>query len=71
MPAHLGYGTVLQESDSGKALLIYLDDLGEETWIPYSGIHDDFEVYDDRENSEGEVVIKSWFERKMREDGLI
>jgi hypothetical protein len=55
----LGTGRVLR--DSGKALLVELEDVGEERWIPQSVIHDDSEAFDAEDNSEGEVVVKQWW----------
>jgi hypothetical protein len=46
-----------------KALLIELDS-GDERWIPASVIHDDSEVYDSGDNSEGEVVVAKWWAEK-------
>jgi hypothetical protein len=51
------------ESDSGKALLIYIPELDDHsTWIPKSAIHDDSEVW--KEDQEGKLVIKDWFAEK-------
>lgn len=61
MSTSLGNGEAKQ--DSGKALLISLE-TGEEKWIPKSVIHDDSEVYDADENSEGEVVVQTWWAEK-------
>lgn len=61
MSTSLGNGEAKQ--DSGKALLVSLE-TGEEKWIPKSVIHDDSEVYDADENSEGEVVIQTWWAEK-------
>jgi len=46
-----------------KALLCELE-TGDEKWIPQSMIHDDSEVYDDGDNSEGELVLHEWFASK-------
>jgi hypothetical protein len=52
--------------DSGKALLVKIDDLGGNFWIPKSVIHDDSEVFDDEENSKGTLVVADWFaEREL------
>jgi len=50
--------------DSGKALLVYIEDLEETRWIPKSVVHDDSEVFDDNENSRGTLVIEDWFAEK-------
>ncbi len=49
-----------------KALLVEWE--GEEHWIPVSVIHDDSEVFDDDEHSEGTLIIAAWFAEK---EGLI
>jgi hypothetical protein len=56
----LGAGTVKTETD--KALLIELEDLGEERWIPKSVIHADSEVYEaSGDGSSGDVVVQQWW----------
>lgn len=45
-----------------KALLVEID--GDEHWIPKSQIHDDSEVYDADENSEGTLVITEWIAKQ-------
>jgi len=57
---------VVRESGSGKALLIYIDDLGEDKWIPKSVIDDDSEVWADHADGcgPGKLVIKEWFATK-------
>jgi len=52
--------------DTGKALLVEIE--GEEHWIPHSQIHDDSEVFDAEDNSEGMLVVQFWFADK---EGLI
>jgi len=42
-----------------KALRIEIE--GEEHWIPQSVIHQDSEVFDDEDNSEGMLVLMDWF----------
>lgn len=37
-------------------------------WIPQSQVHDDSEVYDDRNNNEGKLVITKWWAEK---EGLL
>lgn len=60
--AHLGQAKVLRETD--KAILVELleDGEGEEVWIPKSVIHDDSEVYSEK-NGEGELLVVSWWAR--------
>ena len=61
-PESLGHGTVLKASD--KALEIKFTELGETRWIPLSVIHDDSEVYDAGDHSDGEVVVQQWWAPK-------
>lgn len=63
MATSLGDGKVIREADSGLALLVELDS-GDTVWIPKSMFHDDSEVYDDGDNAEGEVVVKTWWAEK-------
>lgn len=58
---HVGQARVKRGTE--KALLVELDDK-REVWIPRSVVHDDSEVFDDRANREGELVVASWFARK-------
>lgn len=63
----LGAGTVKIETD--KALLIELEDIGEERWVPKSVIHDDSEVYEaSGDGSSGDVVVMEWWATK---NGLV
>lgn len=57
----LGNGKVKRATD--KALLIELES-GEEQWVPCSVLHDDSEVYDAGDNSEGDVVVQTWWAEK-------
>ena len=57
----LGDGEVVAASDA--ALRIKLES-GDTLWIPKSVIHDDSEVWDDEDNSYGEVIVQSWFAEK-------
>ena len=54
--------SVIGETD--LALLIEADLFDEEQWIPKSQIHDDSEVFDAGDNSEGTLVVKEWFAKK-------
>lgn len=57
----LGDGDVIASSDKALKIELYS---GEETWVPLSVLHDDSEVYDDEDNSSGEVIVKSWWADK-------
>jgi hypothetical protein len=52
----------IKETDS--AILVEADLFDEEQWIPKSQIHDDSEVFDAGDNSDGTLVVKEWFARK-------
>lgn len=58
-PEKLGAAKVLRETD--KALLVELEELGEERWIPKSVVHDDSEVFGGGENDEGEMIVQRWW----------
>lgn len=45
-----------------KALLVEIE--GGEYWIPKSQLHDDSEVYDADDNSEGNLVITEWLAKQ-------
>lgn len=51
-----------------KALRVQLESEDEPRWIPRSQIHDDSEVYDDKKNATGDLVVTRWFAEK---EGLI
>jgi hypothetical protein len=55
----LGDAKVIRETD--KAILVRVE--GEEMWIPKSAIHDDSEVWSER-NCEGDLCVKAWFAEK-------
>lgn len=65
-PVSLGNCSV--EYDSGKALKVQLDNEDEIRWIPSSVVHADSDVYDDDENSTGEIKVKRWWAEK---EGLV
>ena len=44
--------------ETGAALLCVIEE--EEIWIPKSQIHDDSEVFDSDENSDGRLVVSEW-----------
>jgi hypothetical protein len=45
-----------------QALLVVID--GDEYWIPKSQIHDNSEVYNADDNSEGTLVITEWIAKQ-------
>lgn len=51
-----------------KALHVQLESEDEPRWIPRSQIHDDSEVYDDKNNATGDLVVTRWFAEK---EGLV
>ena len=57
-------GNATAKRDTGKALLVSVDDLGRDVWIPLSQIHDNSEVFDADENATGELVVSQWFAEK-------
>ena len=50
--------------DNGKIKSLLIDIEGDEHWIPIGWIHDDSEVYDDGEHSEGMLVMPEWAAKK-------
>lgn len=52
---HAGYGKAIRSTE--KALLVDIDGRGE-VWLPFSQIHADSEVFEDRH--EGEVYVTEW-----------
>jgi len=57
---------VVAKRATEKALLCEID--GEDIWVPKSVIHDDSEVYDDEDNSQGLLAVKKWW---AESNGLI
>ena len=55
----LGKARVVRDTD--KALLVYVEGMKKEIWIPKSVVHDDSEVYNTTDSSEGEFFVKTWF----------
>ena len=49
---------------TAKALRVQLESEDEPRWIPRSQIHDDSEVYDDKDNATGDLVVTRWFAEK-------
>lgn len=60
-PFEIGPSKVIRETE--KALLVRLHD-SDDLWIPKSVIHDNSEVFDDDQNSEGNLVIHEWWAEK-------
>ena len=62
----LGYmrGAELAWHATGAIVWTHTLDSGETVWIPKSVLDDDSEVYDEDKNSEGEVVVKTWWAEK-------
>jgi hypothetical protein len=58
--AELGLGR--GEKETEKALLVILEETGDEVWVPKSQIHDDSEVF--KEGQSGEVVVSAWWAEK-------
>ncbi len=57
---NLGEAVCVYETE--KAILVRLEDVGTEIWVPKSCVHDDSEVYE--ENGEGELVVAAWWAEK-------
>lgn len=59
------YGAkAMRKSQSGKALLVDAPIFDEPKWVPISQIHDDSEVFSDREGyNEGTLVVTRWLAR--------
>ena len=49
-----------------KAILCIIDE--DEVWIPQSQVHEDSEVFDNEDHSEGKLVITEWI---AKEKGLL
>ena len=60
--SHLGWAKVKRATE--RAFLVELREAKTEIWIPKSVIHDDSEVFDARDNAEGELVVMAWWARK-------
>jgi hypothetical protein len=50
--------SVVATAETEDALLVMIDDYGDEVWIPKSQIHDDSEVY--HSGHIGTLVITEW-----------
>lgn len=55
-------------SGTEKALRVQLESEDSPRWIPRSQIHDDSEVYDDKDHATGDLVVNRWFAEK---EGLV
>lgn len=62
-PISIGEARVVHETP--KAILVELEDEPGDGpfWIPKSAIHDDSEVWNEK-NGAGDLVVKAWFARK-------
>lgn len=60
----VGQARVVHETD--RAILVELEEMQENRWIPKSCVHDDSEAW--QEGDEGELVLHEWFARK---EGLV
>ena len=60
--ANLGQAQVLHATD--KALRVQLESEDEPRWVPISQVHDDSEVYDDKDHATGDLVVTTWFADK-------
>lgn len=49
--------------ETEKALLCEIE--GEEVWLPKSQVHEDSEVFDAEEHSEGTLVVTAWLAEKQ------
>lgn len=47
-----------------KALRVQLESEDTPRWVPKSQIHDDSEIYDDKDNATGDLVVSRWFAEK-------
>ncbi len=57
----LGKAQVISATD--RAFKVLTKDHGH-LWIPKSVIHDDSEVFDNGDNSQGDLVVMEWFAEK-------
>lgn len=55
-------------SGTEKALRVQLESEDRPRWVPRSQIHDDSEVFDDKDNASGDLVVTKWFAEK---EGLV
>ena len=58
-PVSLGYAWVKQSTDKALQCRLEWEDIV--IWAPQSVIHDDSEVFDAGEHSEGDLVVKRWW----------
>lgn len=55
-------GEVRAKHETLKALLVRLN--GRDVWVPKSVIHEDSEVFDNKDHKEGILIVKKWFADK-------
>lgn len=63
MSSGVNMGAAKRKGSSDKALRVYIEKLGADTWVPKSVIHDDSEVYDGGDG-EGDLVVETWWAEK-------
>ena len=49
-------------AETEKAILVEINEWGEEDWVPKSQIHDDSEVYE--KDTSGTLIVSGWFARE-------
>lgn len=62
---------IVRETD--KAVLVNIGrhqldddvDIADDVWIPKSVLHDDSSVYDPKERSRAQLIVKAWWARKQ------
>lgn len=57
----MGMAEVRGHTDKG--LWLYIEDLDDEVFVPYSQIHEDSEVFEEL-SEPGELIVTEWFARK-------
>lgn len=62
----VSFDDVSVENETAKALLVRIE--SKSYWLPKSAIHDDSEVFDGLDNSEGKLVVQQWWAEK---EGLV
>ena len=63
MSSGVSMGASERKGSSEKAILVYIEKLGADVWIPRSAIHEDSEVYGGGDG-EGDLVVKTWWAEK-------
>jgi len=59
---NVGKAHAMRETD--KALRVQIEAEESPRWIPKSVISDDSEVFNARDNADGDLVLKRWFAEK-------